>query len=88
MPQSVDEKIGKLLALAEVQAADIKDIRDNMVTRREFEHRVAEHTEFRNRIDALEAHRDRGHVWDKIKDKILIVVVGAIVVAGLAAVGL
>lgn len=88
MPQSTDEKIGKLLALAEVQANDIKDIRDNMVTRREFDARVAEHTEFRERIDSLEAHKDRGHLWVKIRERILYVVVGALVVAGLAAVGL
>lgn len=85
---STEEKIGRLLALTETQAEDIRDIKNNMVTRREFDKRVGEHAEFDKRLLTLESHHNKGHVFRKIGDKALMSLVAILVTAAAIYIGI
>ncbi len=59
---SIEQQLGHIKGSLDAQREDLKYIRANMVHRREFDARVAEHVEFRADIAALKEIQDRHHI--------------------------
>lgn len=88
---SVDTQLGKLLAYAEQQDERLTRIEiklDTKVSRGEFERGIAEHAVIRQDVKKLELAMAESSLWRKIGDKVLMLVVGALVALVLKSIGM
>lgn len=85
---SLEQQVGHLTGLMESVREDVQDIRENMVTRAEFENTAIEHIEFKEKLEVLTANHERGHYFRIMLKRGLVVLAGALTLAALAFVGI
>jgi hypothetical protein len=66
-----DRAIGRLEAKVDLLISDVSAIRAEMVTRREFNDKVAEHAQFKKEIDELKAVSHKSELLRRIGEKLL-----------------
>ena len=91
MSNDIDEKLGRLLQSAENQEGRLDRIEEKLDSKVDialFKQGIREHAEIRADVKRLEISHAKGEFWAKLRERVVYVITGAVVVALLGLIGL